>query len=487
MAEATVIYPHQLYKKHPALKKNRIIFLVAEPLLLNEFPAHRQRLLLLRLAMQAYKKVLVAAGYQVTVLEIEHTSSTMSQLEKIVAAGFTTWHLADTTDDWLEKRLNEIAKKHKLTLVRYESPLFILPKAEAIERYQKSKRHMARFYQGLRQKLNILMDDGEPQGGSWSFDVENRKKLPGKIELPAEPKFYTNPDIETAKTWLANLPGEHYGDSTVWLPYTHETAEAWLDDFLTERFENFGPYEDALSTRGVRLFHSALSPLMNIGLLSPQQVIDKALAHAVRFSTPLPSLEGFIRQILGWREFIRAAYESDGRRMRTQNFWQHERTLPDSWWTGETGLLPVDQTIKTALKYGYNHHIERLMVLGNYLLLTETNPNEVYRWFMAMYVDAYDWVMVPNVYGMSQFADGGSFATKPYISGSNYLRKMSDYQGGDWVRIFDALYWHFIAKNETYFRKNHRLSMMPMLLKKMKPDRRQELLKLAKQYLSTIA
>ena len=284
--------------------------------------------------------------------------------------------------------------------------------------------------------------------------------------------------------WLAALPGEHYGEAAVWTPYTRAGAKEYLELFLKERFALFGPYEDAIHTSHCRLFHSTLSPLLNIGLLDPCEVIDTAISYATKHDVPLPSLEGFVRQILGWREFIRAAYEVDGRVMRSKNFFTHTRPLAKGMWDGSTGIVPIDTAVRGALKFGYTHHIERLMVLGNFMLLSKTDPNDVYRWFMAMYVDAYDWVMVPNVYGMSQFADGGLFATKPYISGSNYLKKMSNYGSGSWEEVWTALYWNFIADHQSFFLKNHRLSMMPRLLIKMDTEKRITYLKRAADYLN---
>jgi deoxyribodipyrimidine photolyase-related protein len=211
---------------------------------------------------------------------------------------------------------------------------------------------------------------------------------------------------------------------------------------------------------------------LNIGLLTPRYVIDTTLAYAATHNVPIASLEGFVRQIIGWREFIRASYEVDGRMMRGKNFFLHTRTLTPKWWQGTTGIVPLDTMIGRALAYGYTHHIERLMVAGNLMLLSGLHPDEVYRWFMGLYIDAYDWVMVPNVYGMSQFADGGSFATKPYISGAAYIKKMSNYPKGDWEAIWTALYWNFIATHKNVFLQNHRLSMMPRLLEKMTKETR---------------
>ncbi len=485
MSHATLIYPHQLYADHPAIAPKRPIFLVEEPLLLSEFPTHRQKLLLHRLSMNAYAKRLRDLGHSVTTVPLTPTSTTRSIFTWLNAHHFTDIHIADTTDTWLEARIKSACAELALTRHTYESSLFYLPKHEAIERYHTSKRHLARFYEKLRRDTTILMEkDGTPVGGSFSFDHENRKKIPRSTILPSDPTFSEDEPIAEARMWLKTIPGEHYGEPNVWLPYTHEGATAWLNDFIAERLTDFGPFEDAIDNESVRLWHSTLSPLLNIGLLTPSAVISAVLRHTENIH--LPSVEGLIRQIIGWREFIRAAYEAEGTVMRTKNFWNHTRPLPPSFWTGTTGIPPVDDSIKKTLRYGYTHHIERLMILGNFMLLTETHPDEVYRWFMTMYVDAYDWVMVPNVYGMSQFADGGSFATKPYISGSNYLRKMSSYKPGNWSTTWDALYWRFIETHHAFFNQNHRLSMMPKLLEKMDPSRRAKLQATAADYLKSL-
>lgn len=485
MKEATLIYPHQLFQDHPALTPGRKVYLIEEPLLLNEFPVHNQKLLLHRLSMQAYKNELEEKGFDVTYIPTQEISSTYTVFAQIVDEGFSTLHITDTTDFLLEKRINKATNTHHFTLVRYESPLFILSKQDAIARYLDSKKHMAQFYKKLRKDKNILIEaDGNPTGGKWSFDEENRKKLPKGIELPSDISTYTNKDTKEAQEWLESVDGETYGSPDVCFPYTHKTAREYLELFLKERFAQFGTYEDALPSAHSRVFHSTLSPLINIGLLTPKEVIAAALQFAQKNDVGLNNTEGFVRQILGWREFIRASYESDGVEMRTKNFWNHTRTLPQSYWDGTTLIPPMDTAIKNALAHGYSHHIERLMVLGNFMLLSEIDPDEVYKWFMAMYVDAYDWVMVPNVYGMSQFADGGIFATKPYISGSNYLKKMSDYKAGEWEEIWTALYWNFINTHKEFFISNHRLSMMPRLLEKMDPEKKANHLAIAKKWLA---
>ncbi len=485
MSEATVIYPHQLFTNHPSTKAGRPIFLVEEPLFLTEFPVHTQKLLLHRLSMKEYERKLVAAGHFVTYLEISSLTDTASVFKILHANGVTHLHMTDTTDYWLEKRIAAAVQEHNFKLTRYESPLFVLGKEDAVARYKHSKKHMARFYKQLRVDKQILIErDNEPIGGQWSFDSDNRKKIPKGMSLPAEIESHNETsDMSEALVWLKGVKGEQYGEARVWIPWTHAAALQYLNEFITTRLKFFGDYEDAITTKETRLFHSTLSPLLNIGLLSPTEVIEAVITYGSEHDISLNCIEGFVRQVIGWREFIRASYECDGVTMRTKNFWNHTRPLPDSFWDATTGILPLDNAIEKALTYGYNHHIERLMVLGNFMLLTKTHPDQVYRWFMAMYVDAYDWVMVPNVYGMSQFADGGIFATKPYISGSSYLKKMSDYPTGEWEGLWTALYWNFISEHKDFFLSNHRLSMMPRLLEKMTKEKQDLHQDIAEAYL----
>jgi deoxyribodipyrimidine photolyase-related protein len=255
---------------------------------------------------------------------------------------------------------------------------------------------------------------------------------------------------------------------------------------LKSRFAEFGDFEDALVVKENILHHSVLTPMMNVGLLTPNEVLDRAIAFANENAIPLNSLEGFVRQILGWREFIRGVYETQGVAERTTNYWNFKRKIPASFWNATTGIAPIDDTIKKVLATGYCHHIERLMVLGNFMLLCEFDPDEVYKWFMELFIDSYDWVMVPNVYGMSQFADGGLMATKPYISGSNYLMKMSDYKKGAWQPIWDGLFWRFMHTHRHFFLKNPRLSMLVKTFDKMPEEKRNEHLRKANEYLKTL-
>jgi len=301
--------------------------------------------------------------------------------------------------------------------------------------------------------------------------------------------------VVEARQYVAKNFGNNFGTTDapftedklpLFYPTTFAEADNWLHHFLHQRFAQFGPYEDALSNRHPVLFHSLLSPLLNTGLLTPQEVVDKALEHASQYEIPLNSLEGFIRQVVGWREYIRLVYEREGRRQRTRNYWGFERKIPEAFYNGTTGIAPVDTVIKKVLQTGYAHHIERLMVLGNFFLLCEFHPDEVYRWFMELFIDSYDWVMVPNTYGMTQFADGGLMVTKPYISGSNYLMKMGDFAKGPWQEVWDGLFWRFMQVHRDFFLQNPRLGMLVRTFDKMPENKRQTHLKVANDFLGKL-
>ena len=245
---------------------------------------------------------------------------------------------------------------------------------------------------------------------------------------------------------------------------------------MDERLARFGPFEDAVEPGVSHLYHAVLTPMLNVGLVTPRQVLDAVLAGDAAggdgaASVPLNSLEGFVRQIIGWREYMRAVYDLEGRTMRTSNTWGFTRDVPEAWYTGETGLAPVDDVIPRVLATGYANHIERLMVLGGALFLTRIHPRAAYRWFLEMFIDAYDWVMVSNTYGMTQHAAGPMITTKPYMSGSNYLRKMSHYPRGDWEAEWDGLYWTFLADYRETLEGYRRMSMITGHLDRMGPDK----------------
>jgi deoxyribodipyrimidine photolyase-related protein len=265
-------------------------------------------------------------------------------------------------------------------------------------------------------------------------------------------------------------------------------ALLWLEDFFRLRFADFGPYEDALSCATPWLYHSVLSPLLNSGLLIPSDVLTEAIkfANANANATPLNSLEGFVRQILGWREFVRGVYLVFEEKESQGNFFRHHRKLAPCWWEGTTGLLLLDRAINKAVRLGYCHHIERLMVIGNVMLLCQVQPRDAYCWFMELFVDSADWVMTPNVFGMALFSDGGIFATKPYVCGSNYWLKMSGESRGPWCEDLDSLYWNFVHDQREFLIKNPRTSMMVRAFDKLDLVRRDHLLSRATEVIARL-
>ena len=242
-------------------------------------------------------------------------------------------------------------------------------------------------------------------------------------------------------------------------------------------------YEDALLEGKNFLFHSCLSLLLNIGLITPDEIVEKALEVYEKHQLPLNSVEGFLRQIIGWREFIRGIYQEKGDFQTKSNFFKHSRSLASSWYQGTTGILPLDDSINKAIRDGYNHHIPRLMVISNIMNLCEINPKYIYNWFMEMYIDSSDWVMVPNVFGMATYSDGGLMSTKPYTCGSNYILKMSNYKRGDWCDTLDGLYWRFIEKHIDFYKSNPRLSFIHKTLEKMSSERKLHIFEKAKLFI----
>ncbi len=534
MNRAALIYPHQLFADHPALADAGEAVLIEEPLFFTQYAFHRQKLAYHRATMRVYAERLRKQGVQVRYVETAELADT-GQIAPLLAR----WKIRQVTfvdpcDDWLEQRLTVALAEHGIKATMLEDPAFLTPR-KLLDDFTRDKRKLffTEFYIAQRKRLGLLLDpSGKPLGGQWSFDPENRKKLPKGVAVPSSildaklgsalpgsavsssaklggasvarsnvPRGATAPralargtaaaaEASTNSAVPADAAREAldyvrhsfpktlgHGDSLPY-PLDHAAAERWLHEFLAVRLPAFGDYEDAISQRHTQLFHSVLTPMLNIGLLTPRQVYEAACDRAADSlaayeagdgggDVPLNSLEGFVRQVIGWREYVRLVYRWRGRRQRTRNFWGLDRPMPAAFYDGSTGIEPVDHVIRQVLRTGYCHHIERLMILGNFLLLCDVAPDAVYQWFMELFIDAYDWVMVPNVYGMSQFADGGMMTTKPYISGSAYVLKMSDFAKGPWCPVWDALYWRFIDRHSDFFRSNPRMAVMVKMKEKL--------------------
>ncbi|MCC0035877.1 MAG: cryptochrome/photolyase family protein [Hoeflea sp.] len=344
---------------------------------------------------------------------------------------------------------------------------------------------MEYFYREMRRRTGYLMADGEPEGGQWNYDADNRKTLPDSIKVPLRPKFPPDSVTREVIELVAERFEDHFGDLEPFdYPVTRAGAVAYLDWFMTEALACFGDWQDAMKQGEPLLFHSHLSTLMNCGLLDPRECCEKAEAAYRDGLAPLNAVEGFIRQIIGWREFIRGVYWLKMPDYALANALDATRPLPGFFWTGKTAMNCLNQAISETRSNAYAHHIQRLMVIGNFCLIAGVDPREVQEWFLVVYSDAYEWVEMPNVVGMALFADGGFVASKPYAASGAYINKMSDYCGscrfdvkrksGEKACPFNYLYWNFLSENENLLRQNHRMGLIMGSLGKMKPERLDE-------------
>lgn len=479
MKTALILYPHQLYPKN-VLPQVDTVVMVEEPLYFGvdaQFPMklHKQKLILHRASMRRYvDEVLFPAGLDVDYVQLDVFMTSGDVLDRV--RKFEKVYIFDPVDDVLSKRLlaarRERAEGPSIEFL--QSPNFYLKDQEVRQYFGDNHDQLfSDFYQWQRERFNVLIDENyKPVGGQWSFEEDGHKKLPKDHQLPSFGVFGSNSYVTDAVAYVnEHFPNNPGSTDFIW-PTNHKEAAAWLADFMENRLDLFGMYQDSIDGKAAWLYHSALSSSLNIGLLSPQQVVEAAINRDKTSAVGLPSLEGFVRQILGWREFVRGGYVVQGSKMRSSNIFKHQRKLTAAWYNGTLGIPPFDDVAKKASDHAYAHHVERLMIVGNLMLISEIHPDEVNKWFGELFIDAYDWVVTPNVYGLSQFADGGSIATKPYISASNYIVRLSNYERGYWSDVWDGLYWRFIDKNSALIKNNPRLRPMIQRLERLDADHR---------------
>jgi len=470
------LFPLEYIKKTKVKK----IFMAEDFSLTTYQKHHKLKILMFLWSMRQYRDQLVKNGFIVYYNSIDDKNFKDTYENKLLKIlkdeKVRTISYFEIEDHFFEDRFNKFVSDNNLETKLFQSPMFLNSRSQFVEfaKTQKSLIKMASFYQKMRIKMSILIDNNKkPIGGKWSFDEENRKKISGKINIPKVPINTKDQRINNLKHKINVLFRDHPGSADyLWMPTNREEALKWMEIFFQNKFHDFGTYEDAIIDNNNFLYHSALSPIINMGLLTPKEIVEKAINFSKKNSIPLNSLEGFIRQIIGWREFIRGIYHYKGKEEKKLNFWQHNRKLTKDWYEGTTGIKPLDDVINDCLKYGYTHHIPRLMIVCNIMNLSRIHPDEIYKWFMEMFVDSSDWVMVPNVYGMGTFADGGIFATKPYSCGSNYILKMSNYKKDGWCDIVDGLYWKFMSDNLSFFKTNPRLSILVKSVERMNEDRK---------------
>ena len=480
--ETIWILGDQLSHRHAALvggpRNDAVVLMVESQERCRRVRYHQQKLVLILSAMRHFAAELRAAGWQVDYHELPVAPDFASVLEQHLERFDSRRLVLMEPNDWpMAQVVDSLGKSLKIPLDCLTANFFLCPRNDFRRWAGKGKRLvMENHYRRMRRELGYLVgDDGKPEGGSWNFDADNRRtaadfarqqpRVTSRSER-ASADAVTREVIDLVAREFPDHPGKA---DAFWLPVDRVGARRWLERFIAERLPDFGAFEDVMIEGEPVLFHSVLSPLLNIGLLSPAECVEAALAAYARGDAPLNSVEGFTRQIVGWREFINGVYWLKMPKYVDGNGLAAHRALPAWFYTGETDLNCVRQSLRQVIDTAYNHHIQRLMVLGNFLILTAIDPRQALNWYLEMYCDAFDWVMAANVIGMALHADGGFMATKPYVAGSGYISKMSDYCAGCRFRPkiktgptacpFNYLYWDFFARHAALFRSNPRVSM----------------------------
>ncbi|RQW81138.1 MAG: cryptochrome/photolyase family protein [Methylococcus sp.] len=448
---------------------------------------HAQKILAIFAAMRHFAATLEQAGHRVRYLHIDDSANTQSltaNLDALIAEMGAVAFEYQEPDEWrLDRQLHDYAASLPIPSRRLDSEHFLSTRDEAARLFAGRRQWlMEHFYRHMRQRHGVLMEpDGKPVGGRWNFDADNRKYWPGQPAEPADAR----PVHDHGALWLSIVGAgvSSFGDpqaSQVRWPLNRDEALAQLDAFIDTGLPHFGDYQDAMSTKGWRLFHSLLSFALNVKMLHPREVVARAEQAYQEGRAPLAAAEGFIRQILGWREYVRGVYWARMPGYAESNVFAHCRPLPVWFWTGQTRMRCLAHAIGQSLEMAHAHHIQRLMIIGNFALLAGLDPAAVHRWYLGVYIDAFEWVELPNTLGMSQYADGGLLATKPYVSSAAYIHRMSDYcQGchydrkarlGERACPFNALYWDFFARHGERLAGNPRLGMVYRQLDKMSRD-----------------
>jgi len=477
--KAALILATQQFAEHPSFADDKVeeFFFIESAPRWRKLPYHRHKIVLLTSAMRHTAVRLEADGKTVRRIELGDDLTFRAGLERLLKKHRVTelqW-MSDPNRP-VDERIAAICAAHDVDTDVLSDGLFLTPEEEVDGWFAEHPTPlMEDFYHWQRRRTGILMDGGKPAGRRWNFDADNRKPLPKKgVEIPALPQLEHDDITRGVIAEVDELFPDHPGKAEeFWLPVTPEDSRDWLDVFVAERLHDFGRYEDAMKADEPFLFHAIISPMLNIGLLTVEEVV----AAATRTDAPLASVEGFIRQVIGWREYMRGMYRAHPK-LEHVNALHLEKRVEKYWYSGQRMPndlpLPVRTVLERVHRWGYAHHIERLMVLGNWFLLQGYAPRQVNAWFLALFVDAYDWVMVPNVMGMSQFADGGFVATKPYVSGGAYLQKM----GSWWPSAQDAkdsaftdAYWAFLERHEDVLAGNHRLGLALAQMRKRRDAR----------------
>jgi len=461
---------------------------------------HIQKILAFFGAMRNFAYQLQKAGHQVIYFKLndpENVQTLAGNLQKIIdKRSIKTFEYLLPDEYRLDQQLKDFCKNLSIPTKAYDTEHFFTTREEVGDFFSAKKQLvMESFYRHMRQKYDLLMNGNEPVGGLWNFDQDNRNRYDHKVSLP-EPLVFEH-DLTEIRTMIDDTQVPRFGNvvnNKVDLPLSRKEALKLMDYFCQNLLPHFGTYEDAMLQLHSSLFHSRLSFALNVKLISPKEVVKQAIMYWQQHQKEisLPQIEGFVRQILGWREYMRGLYWDKMPEFAEKNFFNHQAKLPDWFWTGETKMNCLKHCIGQSLDLGWAHHIQRLMIIGNFTLLMGANPDEVDVWYLGVYVDAMQWVQLPNTRGMSQFADGGMVGTKPYVASAAYINKMSDYCGscfydykkkyGEKACPYNSLYWDFFFRNEGLLSGNQRLKLIYGNLHRLKPDNLEKLLEQAALY-----
>jgi deoxyribodipyrimidine photolyase-related protein len=451
-------------------------------------PHHKKKLAFVFSAMRHFAEALKSSGksvYYVPLDDPDNTGHFSGELERALAAGDYERVVITEPGEW---RVMEMIHSWQDSLdvpviVREDTRFFA--SLDRFERWADGKKQlrMEFFYREMRRETGYLMNGNDPEGGQWNFDKENRRKLPKDVELPDRLNFEPDAITQDVLTLVNARFSDNFGDLEPFgMPVTRDQALQVLDHFVETCLPQFGDYQDALAEGEAFLFHSTISAAMNAGLLLPKEACDAAQVAYDAGTAPLNAVEGFIRQILGWREYVRGLYWLKMPNYKALNALEADRPLPDFYWTGDTDMACLADAIATTKTHAYAHHIQRLMITGNFALLTGIAPEALNEWYMVVYADAYEWVELPNTHGMAIFADGGIMASKPYAASGAYIDRMSDHCAGCRYRVkekngpdacpFNYLYWDFIMRNTERLQSNPRMGMIYRSLERTSDERR---------------
>ena len=466
--EAVLVLPNQLFESNKLIGTNTFVYIVEHPIYFTQFKYHKLKLILHRATMKMYYDIIFEKTKHVKYIDYnDYDMDSIFKKHKRI-------DMYDPVDHVIAKELKKLSAKHNKELFVHDTPLFLCKISDLNDYINNGgKFHQTSFYIWQRKRLDLFVKNvgGEkkPYKDRWTFDTENR--YPYNSDFKTDIHFKTNESkyVIEAKKYIDKHFKTNPGDDNFYFPITWGEARKHLSKFLKERFACFGKFQDTVGKDIIFGCHSVISPLINIGLLTPAFIIAECVKHYKTNKLEYSSVEGFIRQIIGWREFVRMMYMFKHKEMETMNHFNHKNKLDNSWYKGTTGVGPIDEIVNKILKYAYAHHIERLMYVGNFMLITRIKPDDAYEWFMSLFIDSYHWVMQCNVYCMSQYSAGSLATTRPYFSSSNYIDKMSSYKRKkgiynkivlkdnnlEWYELWDILYYRFIHDNKKEFSENY--------------------------------